>query len=585
MTSIRILSYRKKLFLCMIFVCVAVLLANGIIAVTYTQYTTRNNEERHLTQLISVANQDISSRFSIYDRLCFNIVINQSLKQHLNDTDEKTSLSSRRIIENIIKTNRLSDSQIANIMIIDLNSSVYTTDISLMLPSGFQLESTQVFQQASKGNGNLVWLPENDIFDQYITSDTMYQSRTDIHAAAIIKDYTWKKNLGILILSLRKNYFQDIPYNSEGKFQTGLYLISPDRSRYYSIAGSPLLDESIIDNVNFNQISGFLLHGHYALDYLLNAETGWYFVSVEDANELFSVLYHLLAVMVFSICICIIFSIIISKYLSQSLYSGVKQLSDGMLSVKAGNLNATIASTSKDEFGTLATIFNEMTSRMRSLVNEKAEEQLAREKSEYEIMQKQINPHFLYNIFDMLHWRLISSGNEELAESVVSVSNMLRYAMSRENDFVSLDDELSNINDYIDVLKKISDHDINLSCSCDKPERIRLPKLTLQPLIENSVKHGFGQRRKGNRINVHGDFLSDGSYELTITDNGIGVSQEELSMLNRGISHEKEHGIGLKNIQLRLLYLYNGSSSIIFRSDYGSSFTVDIKFMPDKIRK
>lgn len=585
MASIRILSYRKKLFLCMVFVCVAVLLINGIIAVTYTQYTTRNNEERHLTQLISVANQDISSQLSVYDRLCFNIVINQSLKQHLNDTNEKTSLASRRIIENIIKTNRLSDSQISNIMIIDLNNSVYTTDISLMLPSEFRLESTKVFQQAIKGNGNLIWLPENDIFDQYITSDTMYQSKTNIHAAAIIKDYTWEKNLGILILSLRKNYFQDIPYNSDGNFQTGLYLISPDKARYYSIADSPSLDEGIIDNINFNQISGFLLHDHYALDYLLNTETGWYFVSVEDANELFSVLYHLIVVMFFSICICIIFSIIISKYLSQSLYSGVKQLSDGMLDVKAGNLSTTITSTSKDEFGTLATIFNEMTARMRSLVNEKAEEQLAREKSEYEIMQKQINPHFLYNIFDMLHWRLISSGNEKLAESVVSVSNMLRYAMSRQNDSVTLDDELSNINDYIDVLKKISDHDIDLFCSCTKPENIRLPKLTLQPLIENSVKHGFGQRKKGNKINVHGDYLSDSSYELTITDNGIGVSQEELSMLNRGISREKGHGIGLQNIQLRLLYLYNYSASVIFRSEYGSSFTVDIKFMPEKIRK
>jgi two-component system sensor histidine kinase YesM len=212
-----------------------------------------------------------------------------------------------------------------------------------------------------------------------------------------------------------------------------------------------------------------------------------------------------------------------------------------------------------DEIGYLSFQFNAMVKRLRGLVNEVVEDRSRLHRQELAALQSQINPHFLYNTLEVVNWMALEKGAEDIAGMVRALSEMMRYSIGHDRPAVRVGDEIEHIRRYLHIQsRRFADR---FEVSIEVPPEVlqcQIPRLTLQPIVENCILHGFqGLKRKG-RIAI-GAAVVDGAARINIADNGVGLDADALA----GLLHEDEQpqqanheGIGLANVHRRLRLSY-----------------------------
>ena len=208
-------------------------------------------------------------------------------------------------------------------------------------------------------------------------------------------------------------------------------------------------------------------------------------------------------------------------------------------------------------------------------------------------LQSQINPHFLYNTLETIREMALEHGEVELSRIISSLSLMFRYSMDFSNTVVPLEHELGQIQRYMKLqqLRFPDRFTLNLIRECDEEDikQVMIPKFTIQPLVENAVKHGFHSMRKGCVLNIRLTAL-DGGFKIAVEDNGKGIEPESVKAMNHIIrcgrisrSEDSPHnGIGLHNVYSRLLLYFGEQSSVYVYSSLGVGTIVTIDFPKKK---
>lgn len=198
-------------------------------------------------------------------------------------------------------------------------------------------------------------------------------------------------------------------------------------------------------------------------------------------------------------------------------------------------------------------------------------------------LQDQINPHFLYNTLEVIRGEAMLKGDRKIAEMTEALANYFRYNISRKETFVYLKDELKNIMNYFNIQKnrfgkKISCEILYHDVEQQEIQNCYLPKLILQPIIENCIYHGLEMKIGPGKISIH-ITATDGNLRIDVADDGLGMSQEKLDELNQDIedietplSEENitnHNGVAMKNIKKRLKLYWNNNAYMITTSDLG----------------
>lgn len=209
---------------------------------------------------------------------------------------------------------------------------------------------------------------------------------------------------------------------------------------------------------------------------------------------------------------------------------------------------------------------------------------------ELQHLQNQINPHFIYNTLEGIRATALLGGSEDIANMTETLALFLRYNIGKVDEMVPLGQELQNLERYIAIQKFRFGNKIGLSIKIDQPElyrKLMMPKLTLQPIVENSVYHGLEPKKEGGMISISA-IVSDQSVRLCITDDGIGMDEETLIELNKSLLsrdknrlkrlHKKNTGIALDNINERIKIFYGNSYGLSIHSTEGMGTDVYVKF-------
>lgn len=254
----------------------------------------------------------------------------------------------------------------------------------------------------------------------------------------------------------------------------------------------------------------------------------------------------------------------------------ISSLSQKVASFGSPDFDSSPITTEIGELQTLDKGFDEMSSRIDALIEKQKQDQLSLHRAELELMQAQINPHFLYNTLDSI---LILAENERLqeaAEMVSSLSSFFRISLSNGKDIITLDDERSHVTSYLNI-QQIRYSDI-LSFEVDIPEALlscRLPKLVLQPLVENALYHGIKNKRGRGLIRVTGEQVGK-DILLKVSDNGAGMTAEKLGELRAGIYNDNHSGLGLYNVHKRIRLYAGEPYGLSFESEPGKGTTVSV---------
>jgi two-component system sensor histidine kinase YesM len=266
------------------------------------------------------------------------------------------------------------------------------------------------------------------------------------------------------------------------------------------------------------------------------------------------------------------------------------EISEVVYRVQQGDMDIRIKNLSRDEFGILGKEINEMLNRIQMLMDETTRRELIVKDSQIKALQNQINAHFIYNVLESVKMMAEIDEKYEISDAVTSLGSMLRYSMHWKSQNVTIEEEIEYIRNYLALINLRFDYEIYLSLNIPKEMMYQsIPKMSLQPIIENAICHGIEELAENTSIYMKGIINQDVCY-IKITDAGRGMSEEELERLRKRIHGELEdicgvgNGIGLKNVQDRLQISFGKDYGVIVASKEACYTQVVVK-IPYRINK
>lgn len=251
--------------------------------------------------------------------------------------------------------------------------------------------------------------------------------------------------------------------------------------------------------------------------------------------------------------------------------------------IQKGDLQVRIDDCGNDEMGELGTQINKMLDHIEQLMKENIDREILAKNAQIRALQNQINAHFIYNVLESI--KMMAEIDEEYAisDAVTSLGNLLRYSIRWVSGNVRVEEEITYIKNYLTLMNLRFDYEIYLSLNLpDEVLRQEIPKMSLQPIVENAIYHGIEELAEDTNIYIKG-MIKDGDCIIEISDAGKGMSEDTLTKLRKRIVGEIEpdgesgNGIGLKNVQDRIRMSFGAEYGITVNSKLGCYTKVTVR--------
>lgn len=363
--------------------------------------------------------------------------------------------------------------------------------------------------------------------------------------------------VGTLFLDIRMKRLEQIFHSVKISGTDAVYIVSQDGDCIYSSR-----NEEIGRNVTAR-----LQQVHEEKDSLvLTADANKYglrAVIIIDTEAAFSslrtiqrLMYVILGGSMLALVLC---SVLFSKRLVKPIHAMMEQMGK----VENGNFDIRLPVKSADEIGILSERFNQMSCALKKYINKSYVAQIRQKEAELTALRSQIYPHFLYNTLEIIRMTAVENEDEKVSEMIEALSAQIHYLIGTVQDIVPLEKEIGIIQKYVYLLNCRISGKIQLFVSECTAEHVMVPKLILQPILENAYVHGIKPKNGNGSISVETQIMGE-DLEISVMDNGIGMGPKELDNIQRllegcepGIKNEYNwQSIGMKNIHERLKYLY-----------------------------
>lgn len=305
--------------------------------------------------------------------------------------------------------------------------------------------------------------------------------------------------------------------------------------------------------------------------------TDWKLVQAVPRRTLLNSSGSLFLFMLLALLLLIIFSVIFSAIQNHTIIHPIYRLSKELSQVKDGNFDIQVNSNCRDEIGCLTEAFEEMLKRTKELINRVYLSRIQEKESAFKALEAQINPHFLYNVLDSIHWAAIKQKDWEVSDRIEALSELFRHVLNKGDSITTMRAEVNYLQNYLFLQKNKFAGKI---CVCiDVEEELmecQTLKLILQPLVENAIQHGLAEKDGTGNISVWIE-RKDGSLFLHVEDDGCGADEDAVRSM---IYAEQETGgaFALKNIHDRVRMRYGEPYGLTFESleQVGTVVTVRI---------
>ena len=312
----------------------------------------------------------------------------------------------------------------------------------------------------------------------------------------------------------------------------------------------------------------------YAYAYRENNVCGWEFYLYKPQHAVDSSVAGILVSEIPLIAACVVIILFLGLSFSRIFTRKIEELTDNMNRVNQGSRQVTVDSDAEDEIGLLIRSFRSMMEEINRLIHEVYENKIALKEFELKALTAQINPHFLYNSLSIINWMAIRSNQMDISKVTLSLSMFYRTALSKGQDMVTVDNCIQNIKAYLDIQLVMHDNEFQVAWEIEPEVKGDIvPKLLLQPVVENALEHGLDMKEEGEKI-LKLFFVKEGEdVLLAVEDNGPGMEQSEADKL---VTYQAS-GYGLKNVNDRMRLLYGENYAIRVYSKLGEGTRVEMR--------
>lgn len=406
-----------------------------------------------------------------------------------------------------------------------------------------------------------------------------------MYMAKQIKDSLTMKPVGILRASIKLSYLKKMTITARDSLAAHIFLLDNDKNVLIESAEN---DATISDRSWIEKISGntgeflFTADGQgYDCVYQRSSDTGLTVVGMIPMSFLQKTARGLQKTTIMLILASLMLCIFLANILAKGIAGPIERTSKAMQQFAEGDFSVRLPEGRRDEIGAMNSVFNQTIEKIEQLIKQVVEMETVNKDIEFQALQAQINPHFLYNTMDMINWMALQGQTDEISHAVQSLSRFYKLTLSRKKGISTIARELEHVTIYVQ-LQNMRYHD-SIELITDIPDELseyQIPKLTLQPVVENSILHGILEKESKSGTIVITGWMENEDIVLLISDDGVGISPEILSTILSGKGKSQSGGtnIAVYNTHRRLQILYGNNYGLTYSSKPGEGTEVEIRF-------
>lgn len=474
--------------------------------------------------------------------------------------------------------------QVANIALLSKEGELLEAVPAARLKPGLDVTEEEWFQNTLERTDNLHFTTPHV---QYLFDSTGNQYRWVITLSRAVEiTRGTATDQGVLLIDITYGSFQQLLDNITLGNSGYLYVISSGGDLIYH-PRMQLIDAGLAEeNV---QAAASYRDGNYREEYRGETRdisvksvgyTGWKLIGVSPErgialNNLKTKLF-----IVFIVAFVLYILALINSYISTRITVPIQKLEKSVNALEAGDLNAEIHIGGSYEIQHLGRSIRDMAERIQTLMKDIVAEHESKRKSEFDTLQSQINPHFLYNTLDIIVWMIENEQKDEAVKVVTALARFFRISLSKGKSIIPVRDELEHVRNYLMIQQKRFKNKFTYEIDAE-PETLDLCslKLMLQPLVENSIYHGMEFKMDGDgEILIQVRRREDGLW-FTVGDNGLGMTEEQVESLLTGeaaVHSSRGSGTGVKNVNERIRLYFGEDYGLTIDSEPDEGTTVTI---------
>ena len=478
----------------------------------------------------------------------------------------------RSVLENVANSHR----EVAGIFIATKEDLYVSTGMSRISRDPFQNE--RWYREAAENPEEIQLI--SVVTGRNIVTNRSYSIDDVFSLAKAVQDPETGEVLGVILLDIRHDIIQS-SINGVTIGEKGFVFVMDQED---NIVYTPV--NGIVYRVNpkwvkaMEPMSVQIQGGSYQIRSELSPYTGWRTVGVFSMDEVMSSVNTIVYILFTCVIISLVLVVIVSFKFSRTLTNPIFKLKRLMKQAESGDLTVRFNFQHNDEIGELGQSFNHMIARIDQLIQMVYVEQENKRTAEMKSLQEQIKPHFLYNTLDTISWMARDYDAEDIVRLVDALTNMFRIGLSHGKDIITVKEEITHVSNYLYIQKIRYKDKLNYVIHVDESlYAVEVPKLILQPLVENAIYHGVKAKRGGGTITITG--VPEGeNLVFTVQDNGAGMPQEKVEELNRRMSErsvlDEQKSFGLFYIRERIQLCYGTGYGVHVESALGEGTRVTI---------
>jgi two-component system sensor histidine kinase YesM len=329
---------------------------------------------------------------------------------------------------------------------------------------------------------------------------------------------------------------------------------------------------------------GKVFHANTSDDFLhLQQETAENSIQIVGEfykKELFLKVEQLIRTITIVIGLCMVSLIVVAVWFSNRFSNPIRSITREMAKVESGNFDTQVTVKTEDELGLLSHGFNKMVWRLKEYIDVVYVAQIKQKQAELNALKSQIRPHYLYNTLEVIRMSAVAEDANEVGDMILSLSHQLKYVLDYGEETVTIQAEKANLEQYFHLMViRYGEHRLGLDFRFDADLMdCAIPKLSLQPIVENAIYHGIMPKPGKGTIRISIEKLPDNLLSVTVDDDGVGMSEEKLALVRQklaeGSSLDTGSSIGLINVHERIVALYGHGYGVQINSSQHIGTTV-----------
>ncbi len=540
-------------------------LVSGALSISRAQ----NTASSHTAQMVSQVSNSIDVYIQSIDKMA-NLI---SLSLH---GEAAAQSASRAALNSMLWDIAASHPEIAGILVAMEDDTSIPVGMSRISRDPFREEEWYKRAAATPNNIALV----NSIVGRNVTLNGDTSTDNVFSLAKAVTDPETGKTLGVVLFDLRHDILKD-SISSITIGENGFVFVTDAEG---NIIYTPLND--IVYRVNPQWLTAgdaifpvTIRGAEYQIHVKSSPYTGWKTVGVFALEEVMGNVNSMLVMLIVAMVVSIVIISLVALPLSNSVTKPLLKLQRLMKQAESGDLSVHFNTQYHDEIGELGNSFNHMLSRIDELIHQVYEEQRHKRDAEMKSLQEQIKPHFLYNTLDTISWMAREYEAADIVRLVDALTSMYRIGLSQGRDVISVEEEIRHVSNYLYIQEIRYKSKLKYRIETDPATlNAEVPKLILQPLVENAIYHGIKKKRGGGTVVILSERKGD-HIRLTVQDDGAGMDAAQLAILRMGLVEEdRQPSFGLFYVKERIRLYYGTDYSIEVYSapEEGTSVTISL---------